>query len=193
MFLSGGAFAAMPRMPEPQQQHSMDELLMPSEEDLLYEEELLRNPYSFKMWSRYIEARKSIAANRRYVLYERALRALPGSYKVRILQHTSSLIYACQKLISDLRILLHPPDHRHTTSMRYVMCERMLRALPGSCRVLKLPHAISASEKASPIPRCYCIPLIIATYDVCAPLHDAPHLAAAAAALEAADLIRTEM
>lgn len=58
------------------------ELLMPAEGDLLYEEELLRSPYSLKMWIRYIEARRSIAANRRYVLYERALKALPGSYKL---------------------------------------------------------------------------------------------------------------
>ena len=58
------------------------ELLMPSDEDLLYEEELLRNPYSLKMWTRYIEARRGIAAKRRYILYERAVKELPGSYKV---------------------------------------------------------------------------------------------------------------
>lgn len=56
--------------------------LMPTDEDLLYEEELLRNPYSLKMWWRYIQARSSVSAKRRYLLYERALRALPGSYKV---------------------------------------------------------------------------------------------------------------
>ncbi len=73
----------MPGAPaDPPPRAAVDELLMPSDEDLLYEEELLRNPYSLKMWSRYIEARRSIAANRRYILYERALRALPGSYKV---------------------------------------------------------------------------------------------------------------
>lgn len=57
---------------------------MPNDEDLLYEEELLRNPYSLKMWTRYIEARKGIAAKRRYILYERAVKALPGSYKVTV-------------------------------------------------------------------------------------------------------------
>jgi len=60
----------------------VDELLMPTDEDLLYEEELLRNPYSLRMWQRYIEARRSIDAKRRYILYERALRVLPGSYKL---------------------------------------------------------------------------------------------------------------
>jgi pre-mRNA-splicing factor SYF1 len=56
--------------------------LMPSEDDLLYEEELLRNPYSLKMWWRYIQARADASERRRHLLFERALRALPGSYKV---------------------------------------------------------------------------------------------------------------
>lgn len=57
--------------------------LMPTDDDLLYEEELLRNPYALKMWVRYISARTDAAVKRRYLLYERALKALPGSYKVR--------------------------------------------------------------------------------------------------------------
>lgn len=55
---------------------------MPDENDLLYEEEILRNPYSLRMWWRYISARQDVTAKRRYLLYERALRALPGSYKL---------------------------------------------------------------------------------------------------------------
>lgn len=77
-------------------------------QDLLYEEELLRNPFALKMWYvrrlkgllidhlmglsasplasgrrwRYLEARRESPASKRYVLYERALKALPGSYKV---------------------------------------------------------------------------------------------------------------
>jgi pre-mRNA-splicing factor SYF1 len=62
---------------------AMDEFMLPTEEDLLYEEELLRNPYSLKMWTRYIDAREGVAERRRHVLFERALKALPGSYKVR--------------------------------------------------------------------------------------------------------------
>jgi pre-mRNA-splicing factor SYF1 len=56
--------------------------LLPNEEDLIYEEELLRNPYNLKMWLRYIGARKDASPKKRYVLYERALQALPGSFKV---------------------------------------------------------------------------------------------------------------
>ena len=57
--------------------------LLPEEEDLLYEEELLRNPYHPRTWLRYIAAKKASSAKKRYLLYERALQALPGSYKVR--------------------------------------------------------------------------------------------------------------
>ena len=56
--------------------------LQPADDDLLYEEELLRNPYSLKMWWRYLEARRDAPARKRYILYERALKALPVSYKV---------------------------------------------------------------------------------------------------------------
>eukprot|EP00238_Polyblepharides_amylifera_P014794 CAMPEP_0196575520 /NCGR_PEP_ID=MMETSP1081-20130531/4982_1 /TAXON_ID=36882 /ORGANISM="Pyramimonas amylifera, Strain CCMP720" /LENGTH=846 /DNA_ID=CAMNT_0041893849 /DNA_START=115 /DNA_END=2652 /DNA_ORIENTATION=+ len=59
----------------------MDDL-MPTEEDLLYEEELLRNPYTLKLWWRYLEARKDATTKRRHLLFERAVKALPGSYKL---------------------------------------------------------------------------------------------------------------
>jgi len=56
--------------------------LLPDEQDLEYEEELLRNPYNLRLWLRYLEARRDAPLKRRFVLYERALHALPGSYKV---------------------------------------------------------------------------------------------------------------
>ncbi|KAF5742242.1 putative XPA-binding protein [Tripterygium wilfordii] len=54
----------------------------PAEDDLLYEEELLRNPFSLKLWWRYLVARADAPFRRRFIIYERALRALPGSYKL---------------------------------------------------------------------------------------------------------------
>lgn len=75
--------AAEGRMGEASTAPSTAEDLLPDEADLLYEEELLRNPYALKMWFRYLDARKTAPPSRRYVLYERALHALPGSYKVR--------------------------------------------------------------------------------------------------------------
>ena len=66
--------------------------LMPSDEDLLYEEEILRNPFSLRMWLRYIEARKDAPDKRRFLLFERAISKLPGSYKVRWLQERMYLM-----------------------------------------------------------------------------------------------------
>ncbi|KAM5572086.1 hypothetical protein ABKV19_012250 [Rosa sericea] len=56
--------------------------LYPSQDDLLYEEELLRNPYSLKLWWRYLIARFDAPFKKRRTIYERALKALPGSYKL---------------------------------------------------------------------------------------------------------------
>ncbi|BBN08894.1 pre-mRNA-splicing factor SYF1 [Marchantia polymorpha subsp. ruderalis] len=61
---------------------SIPQDLYPSEEDLLYEEEILRNPYSLKLWWRYLQARRESPFRKRSVLFERALKALPGSYKL---------------------------------------------------------------------------------------------------------------
>ncbi|CAA6661813.1 unnamed protein product [Spirodela intermedia] len=56
--------------------------LYPSQDDLLYEEEILRNPFSLKLWWRYLRARAEAPFRKRSVIYERALKALPGSYKL---------------------------------------------------------------------------------------------------------------
>ncbi|KAK9069138.1 hypothetical protein SSX86_013254 [Deinandra increscens subsp. villosa] len=56
--------------------------LYPSQDDLLYEEELLRNPFSLKLWWRYLIARTESPFKKRAIIYERALKALPGSYKL---------------------------------------------------------------------------------------------------------------
>jgi pre-mRNA-splicing factor SYF1 len=48
------------------------------EDDLAYEEEILRNPYSVKCWSRYLEHKKSAPKSVLNLVYERALKELPG-------------------------------------------------------------------------------------------------------------------
>lgn len=52
------------------------------EEDLSYEEEILRNPYHIKCWLRYIEFKKDAPNFGVNLIYERALKELPGSYKL---------------------------------------------------------------------------------------------------------------
>ncbi|KAL7646185.1 UNVERIFIED_CONTAM: hypothetical protein RMT77_003086 [Armadillidium vulgare] len=52
------------------------------DEDLPYEEELLRNPFSVKHWLRYIDHAKSGKDKKVNIIYERALLQMPGSYKL---------------------------------------------------------------------------------------------------------------
>lgn len=61
---------------------SLSSELYPSQDDLLYEEEILRNPFNLKLWWRYLIARTQSPFNKRAIIYERALKALPGSYKL---------------------------------------------------------------------------------------------------------------
>eukprot|EP00850_Spirogloea_muscicola_P007794 SM000040S14806 [mRNA] locus=s40:534356:540087:+ [translate_table: standard] len=61
---------------------AIPDALLPSDDDLLYEEELLRNPFTLKLWVRYLQARRDAPARKRYLIYERALKALPGSFKL---------------------------------------------------------------------------------------------------------------
>nr|CAD7397125.1 unnamed protein product [Timema poppensis] len=53
-----------------------------NEDDLPYEEEILRNPFSVKHWLRYIEHKKGSSRQTVNIIYERALKELPGSYKL---------------------------------------------------------------------------------------------------------------
>ncbi|XP_062128009.1 pre-mRNA-splicing factor syf1 homolog [Drosophila sulfurigaster albostrigata] len=52
------------------------------EEDVPYEEEILRNAYSVKHWLRYIDHKAKAANHGVNLVYERALKELPGSYKI---------------------------------------------------------------------------------------------------------------
>ncbi|VDM38472.1 unnamed protein product [Toxocara canis] len=54
------------------------------EEDVGFEENILRNPYSLRCWLRYIEHKKKCKAPLKQInmVYERALKELPGSYKL---------------------------------------------------------------------------------------------------------------
>ncbi|GAA5803274.1 pre-mRNA splicing factor Syf-1 [Helicostylum pulchrum] len=53
-----------------------------NEHDIPYEEELLRSPYSLRVWLRYIDHKRHGSPNELYFVYERALNELPGSYKL---------------------------------------------------------------------------------------------------------------
>ncbi|VDO08403.1 unnamed protein product [Rodentolepis nana] len=60
----------------------MTDLFTIAEENLPFEENLLKNPYSVKAWLRYVQFQKSSSPQILYLTYERALKQLPGSYKL---------------------------------------------------------------------------------------------------------------
>lgn len=59
-----------------------ENFVLQSEEDLAYEEEILRNPYSVKHWLRYCEFKKDAPPAIVNFIYERALKEMPGRYCV---------------------------------------------------------------------------------------------------------------
>ncbi|RKO91332.1 hypothetical protein BDK51DRAFT_36031 [Blyttiomyces helicus] len=76
-----------------------DSFFLIREEDIVYEEDCLRNPYTIKCWLRYLEHKKNSSPESLTFIYERAVKELPGSYKL-------------WKAYLDLRVsaLLHGPE-----------------------------------------------------------------------------------
>lgn len=77
--------------------------LLPEEEDVQFEEEIQRTPYSVKLWWRYLDHKRDASSQRRQLLYERALRLLPGSYKLWY-------AYLCERLIAVRGLPLNHPS-----------------------------------------------------------------------------------
>ncbi|KAJ9583376.1 hypothetical protein L9F63_022283, partial [Diploptera punctata] len=53
-------------------------IILQNEDDLPYEEEILRNPFSVKHWLRYIDHKKGSPKQTVNIIFERALKELPG-------------------------------------------------------------------------------------------------------------------
>ena len=58
--------------------HSKNTSLYQEEKDLPYEEEILRHPYQVKCWIRYIQHKSAAPKAIINLIYERALKELPG-------------------------------------------------------------------------------------------------------------------
>ncbi|KAJ3146009.1 Pre-mRNA-splicing factor SYF1 [Geranomyces variabilis] len=59
-----------------------DFLMLIQPNDIPHEEECLRNPFTLRCWLRYIEHKKTAPLEQRIFIYERAVKELPGSYKL---------------------------------------------------------------------------------------------------------------
>mmetsp|Transcript_13419 Transcript_13419/g.21996 ORF Transcript_13419/g.21996 Transcript_13419/m.21996 type:complete len:907 (-) Transcript_13419:204-2924(-) len=56
--------------------------ILVSRQNLQYEDEISRNPYHLKAWLKYLDYQRNSSVTDRYVIYERALKFLPRSYKL---------------------------------------------------------------------------------------------------------------
>ncbi|KAJ2870689.1 pre-mRNA-splicing factor syf1, partial [Coemansia aciculifera] len=76
-----------------------------TDDDLRFEEEVLREPYKLKGWLRYIDHKRASNSGGRSVtvLFERALKRLPGSYKLwkQYLEHRLSLVQTKNAVLSS--------------------------------------------------------------------------------------------
>lgn len=103
---------------------------MQEDDDLPYEEEIIRNPYSVKCWMRYIEHKQNAQKSVRNMIYERALKELPGRYvhvlfslKMKPLclePKVDLLLFLC---ISQLQVVVQLPEREKETGERQ-MCHR---------------------------------------------------------------------
>jgi pre-mRNA-splicing factor SYF1 len=58
------------------------DLYLIAEEDIPYEEELIRNPFTLQPWLRYLQHKTDRPLHEKVFVLERACRELPGSYKL---------------------------------------------------------------------------------------------------------------
>ncbi|GKV34347.1 hypothetical protein SLEP1_g42723 [Rubroshorea leprosula] len=109
---------------------SISKELYPSQEDLPYEEEILRNPFSLKLWWRYLIAKSEAPFSNRFIIYERI----------------------CENALKLLEIypLLTPKEKLITRTRRTF--DRALCALPVTQhdRIWE-PYLVFVSQKGIPI------------------------------------------
>ena len=161
----------------------LDASLLPTEDDLLFEEELLRTPHQMKVWWRYLDARKGATAAKRHLLYERALRALPGSYKLWY-AYLSERLEAARGAPpgSSAHEALNNTFERALVTMHKMprIWELFLRALLGQRLVTRTRRACDRALAALPVTqhdRIWTVYLVRAR--VCTLAQRAPALAAA--------------
>jgi pre-mRNA-splicing factor SYF1 len=80
--VSPGAMPGQVLRPKRTTESSKLDIYLIAEEDIQYEEELIRSPYTLKPWLRYLQHKSDAPIHERVFVLERACRALPGSYKL---------------------------------------------------------------------------------------------------------------
>jgi pre-mRNA-splicing factor SYF1 len=110
-------------------------LIDQNDEDIPYEEDVIRNQYSVKHWLRYIEhklQRPNTKASSVFMLYERSLKCLPGSYKLWI----RYLKYRRESIVDQLMTSAQYRDLNNCYERSLVFMHKMPRIWIDYCRLL---------------------------------------------------------
>jgi pre-mRNA-splicing factor SYF1 len=86
-------------------------------EVLSYEEEVMRDPYNISSWQQYMQYKSGAPARERNILFERALKRLPGSYKLW-------LAYLRERREQVRPVPAPPPPALLCPALRVVWCSR---------------------------------------------------------------------
>uniref|UniRef100_A0A8D9DPY9 Pre-mRNA-splicing factor SYF1 n=3 Tax=Cacopsylla melanoneura TaxID=428564 RepID=A0A8D9DPY9_9HEMI len=114
-----------------------------NEEDLPYEEEILRNPFSVKHWLRYIEHKKNAPKAIINTIYERSLKELPGSYKLWYNYLKLRRKQVKGKVINDSAY----EDVNNTFERSLVFMHKMPRIWLDYCKFLMDQHRITQTRQ----------------------------------------------
>lgn len=113
------------------------------EDDQPYEEEIARNPFSVKHWVRYIDHKKDEPKDVINTIYERALKELPGSYKIWY-----SYLRLQQKQVRDLCITDPCYEEVNNTFERsLVFMHKMPRIWMDYCKFLTRQQKITRTRR----------------------------------------------
>ena len=81
-----------------------------SSSEVLFEEELVRNPYHLKTWIRYLTYKSNADPKSRFKIYKRAVNYLPRSYKLW-------WAYLNERLQRVQPLPINHPKHQYTISI----------------------------------------------------------------------------
>ena len=125
--------------------------LLEDEEALRFEEEINRNPYILNSWLEYLKFRKDGRPRSRYLIYERALKHLPRSYKLWRAYLQERTIQLKGRCVTDTRyeILVNTYERalEHTNKMPRIWldyCELLMALKRGTLTRRTFDRALQA-------------------------------------------------
>ncbi|KAF0988433.1 hypothetical protein HZS_8131 [Henneguya salminicola] len=115
------------------------------EDDIPFEEEVLRHSYNVPSWTRYVDHKlsKKSSYNSIFTIYERALKQLPGSYKLWNAYLKLRRHYVREKCVTDAAYVLANKAHENAL----VFMNKMPRIWIEYCKFLTFQRFITKTRR----------------------------------------------